>query len=82
MGTEELLPLRNLAEAIILQAAEDLWDYDYRKESIVFFCGEGYCKCAALAGMSLCQREQFLRMLKGLLRRQPEILWGLGGLTH
>ncbi len=82
MWTEKHLPLRNLAKAIILQAAEDLWDYDHRRESIVFFCGQGFCKYAALAGMSLCQREQFLRMLKGLLGRQPEILRELGGMTH
>jgi len=40
-----------LAEAIILQSLEDLWEPAHRKESIEFLSGEGFRICARLAGM-------------------------------
>lgn len=62
--------LRSLAEAIILQAAEDLWNEDYRRQSIAFFCKEGFRNCAKLAEMTLVEQAKLLRMLKGVLKEE------------
>jgi hypothetical protein len=40
-----------LAENIILQAMEDLYDTSERESCVEFFTGEGFKECAALAGM-------------------------------
>ncbi len=45
-------PLQGLAEAIILQALEDLWNGCLRNESIAFFNGEGFRRYAQMAGMT------------------------------
>jgi hypothetical protein len=40
-----------IAETIILQAIDDLYDATQRAESVDFFTGEGFAECAAMAGM-------------------------------
>ncbi|UCD35155.1 MAG: hypothetical protein JSU90_12840 [Nitrospiraceae bacterium] len=40
-----------LAEAVILQSAEDLWDPRYARESREFFEGEGFALFARIAGI-------------------------------
>ena len=55
---------KHLAEAIILQAIEDLWSPQHRGESIEFFLGEGFAKCAELAGMGIYDRLRLIRHLK------------------
>ncbi|HYA31618.1 MAG TPA: hypothetical protein VED67_02580 [Thermodesulfovibrionales bacterium] len=44
-------PLKKLAEAIILQALEDLWSTRYKDESVSFFRGEVFRRYARIAGM-------------------------------
>ncbi len=44
--------MKGLAEAIILQSLEDLWDPDHREESLEFFRGEGFRTCTEAAGIS------------------------------
>ena len=44
-------PLKKLAEAIILQALEDLWSTRYKYESVSFFREEGFRRYARIAGM-------------------------------
>ncbi len=58
--------LKALAEAVILQAMEDLWSSTYRKESLEFFEGEGFAHCAELAGMTVVERLKLIRMLRRL----------------
>jgi hypothetical protein len=54
---------RKLAEAVILQAIEDLWEPSQREESIEFFKGEGFETCASLAGMSHARKIMLIKMI-------------------
>lgn len=58
--------IRNLAEAIILQSIEDLWDEKRRRECITFLRGEGFSVCADLAGIGVSDRLKLLRLIDGL----------------
>jgi hypothetical protein len=65
-STRGAAKLKALAEAVILQALEDLWSDTYRKDSLEFFEGEGFRQCADLAGMKVVERLKFIRMLRRL----------------
>ncbi len=79
MGIEKEFCLRNLAEAIILQAAEDLWDEDHRKQSIAFFGNGGFRDCAILAEMTLDEQIRLLWMLKESMMEPLHRNWELSG---
>ena len=59
---------RNMAEAIILQSIEDLWDKDEREECIKFFSGENFRTCAAIAGLGTIEQIKILRILDDLIK--------------
>ena len=54
---------RSLAEAIILQSIEDLWNPVCRKGSLLFFEGDGFALCSELAEISYIKQLAMLRML-------------------
>jgi hypothetical protein len=58
--------LKALAEAIILQAMEDLWSKAHKQQSIAFFKGDGFRQCADAADMSVIDRLRLIRMLRRL----------------
>jgi hypothetical protein len=58
-------PLKKLAEAIILQALEDLWSTRHKYESVSFFREEGFRRYARIAGMD---HSDILRFF-GLINR-------------
>jgi len=59
-----------IAEAIILQAIEDLWNAVHRKESIEFFTGEGFAICARIAGMGLKEKLKLIQAInKGYTKK-------------
>lgn len=65
---EEGLPLRavrKLAESIILQAIEDLWDSEKnaRRSSFAFFMGKGFHICSQIAGIKISDRRKLLSMI-------------------
>lgn len=62
------MKVAHLAEAIILQSIEDLWDEDHRQGCIEFFTGEDFRTCAALAGISTSDQIKMLKMFSGLMR--------------
>ncbi|MCK9565199.1 MAG: hypothetical protein M0Q43_04020 [Methanothrix sp.] len=55
---------RGLAEAVILQALEDIWEPAYRRESLGFFQGKGFALCADIAGMDTPGRLSIISMVK------------------
>lgn len=55
--------IRSLAEAIILQSIEDLWNPVCKKGSLLFFTREGFEVCSEIAGISYIKRLAMLRML-------------------
>lgn len=61
---------RKIAEAIILQAVEDLWVPVHRKESIEFFTGEGFAICARIVGMGLYEKLRLILLIKKSMRKK------------
>ncbi|MBI5100677.1 MAG: hypothetical protein HZB33_02390 [Nitrospirae bacterium] len=57
------MKLGNLAEGIILQSIEDLWNDEHKQESLAFFQGDDFLTCAALAGMNLLEQAKLLQMV-------------------
>jgi hypothetical protein len=58
--------VKALAEAVILQAMEDLWSDTHREKSIEFFEGDGFKYFAHMAGMGAVERLRLAKMLGGL----------------
>jgi hypothetical protein len=63
MKRDDYRGLRSLAEAIILQSIEDLWDSRHKDESMEFFRGEGFKICAEIAGLNTSKQLKILRLL-------------------
>ncbi|HEX8948555.1 MAG TPA: hypothetical protein VF790_06310 [Dissulfurispiraceae bacterium] len=57
--------IRSLAEAVILQSLEDLWNPARKRESLLFFKGEGFRLYAEIAGINNTKRRSLLGMLAG-----------------
>jgi hypothetical protein len=69
----------SLAEAIILQTMEDIWDARYMTESIHFFKSEEFSLCADMAGLTALGQIRLLNMLRKFY--MPENNFGKGILT-
>ncbi|MHB8882817.1 MAG: hypothetical protein ACYC69_15070 [Thermodesulfovibrionales bacterium] len=54
--------VRSLAEAVILQSIEDLWDPACKKGSLLFFEGDGFVLYCQIAGISYTKRCSMIRM--------------------
>ena len=57
--------LKSLAEAVILQSLEDLWNPDYKVESKEFFEGVGFKICSDIADIDSCKQFKILYLLGG-----------------
>ncbi len=68
--------VRHLAEAIILQSIEDLWDEGQRKDCLRFFRGNGFAICAEMAGMNVSARGRLLGLVNRLTVRKSRSLKG------
>jgi len=55
--------IKSLAEAVILQAIEDLFDPSERIKSIDFFKGKNFSLCAEMAGLNAVGQIMIIRML-------------------
>lgn len=64
------MKMKALAEAIILQSIEDLWDEAHRRESLEFFKGEGFDMYADIAGLGPAEKSKLLGMIEGYLAGQ------------
>ncbi len=60
--------LKNLAETLILQSMEDLWDAKRRSESIDFLTGQGFHFFADMAGMDMENKIELMRLVKRISR--------------
>ena len=54
--------MKALAEAIILQSLEDLWDERHRKESLEFFKGQGFGVYSGIAGLRNDDKESITEL--------------------
>lgn len=57
--------LKNLAEAIILQSFEDLWDERHKADCMTFFGGEGFDICARIAQLNSSDRVKLISLVRG-----------------
>ena len=68
LGTREHAEcVRKLAESIILQSIEDLWDGSSMQESIEFFSNKGFSACAAMARMDIGDQVRLLDLVNSSL---------------
>lgn len=56
--------INGIAEAIILQCIEDLWDEDLRAESVEFFSSEGFYLCSKMAGMGTLEKQKLIGFIE------------------
>ena len=63
--------IRNIAELIILQGIEDLWNERERHGSRDFFTGKGFSLCAGIAGMKLHDQGRLLNMVGKSIQQNP-----------
>jgi len=54
---------QKLAESIIIQSIEDLWDRNRWAESVTFFTGKRFSICAGIAGMDFHAQVRLLEMI-------------------
>ena len=59
--------MQGLAEGIIMQSIEDLWNENLRDECVAFFKGKEFRICAEIAGMGLDDQVKVLTLVKGIL---------------
>lgn len=64
---------KSVAEAIILQGMEDLWDLRFRAESLKFFAGKEFRTCARMAGMSTDDKLKLLHYVKQVVGNQKQM---------
>lgn len=70
LGTKESAAcMKKLAESIILQCIEDLWDKASMKQSSEFFSRRGFSICASIAGMDICDQVKLLDMVNRAVLR-------------
>ncbi len=67
-----LRAVRKLAESIILQAIEDLWndEKNERRGSFAFFLGKGFHIYSDLAGISVSDRRKLLSLIVEAMRHR------------
>lgn len=64
--------LEALAEAVILQAMEDLWSDIHREKSREFFTGGGFKCFADMAGMGAVERLRLIKILGRMNRAKSK----------
>ena len=57
--------IEHLAEAVILQSLEDLWDPENIDSSMEFFKGDGFKICADIAEINSFKQYKILYLLGG-----------------
>ncbi len=67
-----IMGLKGLAEGIILQSIDDLWDKHHKEDCIAFFKGKGFRDCAEMAGMATADQIKLLNLVKSIIENQGE----------
>ncbi len=62
---ELIMGFRSLAEAVILQSLEDMWNPLYREESKEFFKGNGFKIFAELADINSLKKYKIVHLAGG-----------------
>ena len=64
---EDAMNVKNIAELIMLQCVEDLWDVREERDSRKFFQGKRFQLCAEIANMSQHDQSQLLHMVSKVM---------------
>lgn len=57
------MAVKELAETVILQSIEDLWDKKQKEACGSFFCGQGFSFWADAATINISDRRKILSMI-------------------
>ena len=63
------MAVKELAETVLLQSIEDLWDKEQRKECGTFFCSQGFSFWADAAKIKISDRRKILSMILNSITR-------------
>ena len=63
----------SIAELIMLQTIEDLWNEEERGDSINFFRGKDFTVCAEIAGMGLYDQARLLGMVQVIVNQTNRV---------
>jgi hypothetical protein len=63
------MAVKELAEKVILQSIEDLWDKEQRDLCSAFFCGQGFSFWAEAAGMTMSDKRKILSLILAAIPR-------------
>jgi hypothetical protein len=69
---ENIMRLKGLAEGIILQSVEDLWDKHHREDCIAFYKLKEFRYCAEMAGMTTSDQIRLLNLVKNIIKNLGE----------
>jgi hypothetical protein len=67
------MAVKALAETVILQSIEDLWDKEQRDSCSRFFCGQGFSFWADSAGMTISDRRKILSLILAAIPRKKGV---------
>ena len=76
-GGGKAMAVKELAETVILQSIEDLWDKKRREECSSFFCGQGFSFWAGAAGMTISARRKILSMILASMTEKGSFIKGI-----
>lgn len=58
---------KELAEMVILQSIEDLWDWKHKDSCSSFFCNNNFSFWADIAGLTFTERKKLLLMIVNVM---------------
>ncbi len=68
------MAIKHLAEAIILQSIEDLWNGEQKEDCVAFFEGEGFLLCSGMAGINMFHKRKLLKLIRTSIRRDLDCM--------
>jgi hypothetical protein len=73
------MAVKELAETVILQSIEDLWDKEQKASCSTFFCGQGFSFWADAAKINISDRRKILSMILNSINRGDHFYQGNTG---
>jgi len=71
------MAVKELAETVILQSVEDLWDKKLREECNTFFCGQGFSFWADAAKIKISDRRKILSLILNSMTQGKSLRQGI-----
>jgi hypothetical protein len=68
------MAVKELAETVILQSIEDLWDKEQKEACSSFFCGQGFSFWANAARMTISDRRKVLALVLNSMTQRKSFI--------